>query len=112
MTYETIILDISDNIATITLNRPDRLNAASLEMADEINQALHNLGGARALVITGAGRAFCSGADLQARGILAKQGTARGGPGVRYSAGPRFPVANSPRTTSRSDEDRRLPGLF
>lgn len=68
MTYETIILDISDNIATITLNRPDRLNAASLEMADEINQALHNLGGARALVITGAGRAFCSGADLQARG--------------------------------------------
>lgn len=68
MTYETITLDVSDDIATITLNRPERLNAASLQMADDINLALHNLGGARALVITGAGRAFCSGADLQARG--------------------------------------------
>lgn len=68
MSYETITLDISENIATLTLNRPDRLNAASLDMADDINAALHNLGGARALVITGAGRAFCSGADLQARG--------------------------------------------
>ena len=68
MTYETITLDVSDDIATITLNRPDRLNAASLQMADDINLALHSLNGARALVITGAGRAFCSGADLQARG--------------------------------------------
>jgi 2-(1,2-epoxy-1,2-dihydrophenyl)acetyl-CoA isomerase len=68
MTYETITLDVSDDIATITLNRPERLNAASLQMADDINLALHSLNGARALVITGAGRAFCSGADLQARG--------------------------------------------
>ena len=68
MTYETITLEIAENIATITLNRPDRLNAMPPQMADEIADALDTLGGARALLITGAGRAFCSGADLQARG--------------------------------------------
>ncbi len=68
MTYETITLDIADQIATITLNRPDRLNACSLDMADDISDALDRLEDARVLVIKGAGRAFCSGADLQARG--------------------------------------------
>jgi 2-(1,2-epoxy-1,2-dihydrophenyl)acetyl-CoA isomerase len=75
MTYETITLDISDQIATITLNRPERLNAASLDMADEINNAVSgNLGDARVLLISGAGRAFCSGADLQARGASSLTG--------------------------------------
>ncbi len=68
MTYETIILDITNQIATITLNKPERLNACSLNMADEISDALDRLEDARVLVITGAGRAFCSGADLAARG--------------------------------------------
>jgi 2-(1,2-epoxy-1,2-dihydrophenyl)acetyl-CoA isomerase len=68
MTYDTITLDISDRIATITLNKPERLNACSLDMADELLAALDALGDARALVMTGAGRAFCSGADLAARG--------------------------------------------
>lgn len=68
MAFETITLDISDHIATITLNRPDRLNACSLDMADEIGDALDHLGNARCVVVTGAGRAFCSGADLQAPG--------------------------------------------
>ena len=81
MTYETITLDISENIATISLNRPDRLNAMAPLMADEIADAVDNLGGARALLITGAGRAFCSGADLQARG-----GTAAPGSGGSYGA--------------------------
>ena len=68
MTYETITLALADAVATITLNKPERLNACSLVMADEIFAALDQLGDARALIITGAGRAFCSGADLQARG--------------------------------------------
>jgi 2-(1,2-epoxy-1,2-dihydrophenyl)acetyl-CoA isomerase len=74
MTYETITLAVADSIATITLNRPERLNAMGPQMADEISEVLDNLDGVRALVITGAGRAFCSGADLQARGGAAALG--------------------------------------
>lgn len=66
MEFETIKLDISDQVATITLNKPDRLNACSLDMADEIFTALDLLEDARAVIITGEGRAFCAGADLQA----------------------------------------------
>lgn len=67
MTYETIKVDIADNIATITLNSPERLNAMAPAMADEIGDALDNLGDARCVLITGEGRAFCSGADLSGR---------------------------------------------
>lgn len=74
MAYETITLEIAENIATITLNRPDRLNAMGPQMADEISETVDHLEGARALLITGAGRAFCSGADLQARGGAAALG--------------------------------------
>jgi 2-(1,2-epoxy-1,2-dihydrophenyl)acetyl-CoA isomerase len=69
MTYTTITIEVADKIATITLNRPERMNACSLEMAGEINDALAaDMGDARCLIITGAGRGFCSGADLSARG--------------------------------------------
>ncbi|MGJ8537891.1 MAG: enoyl-CoA hydratase-related protein, partial [Parasphingopyxis sp.] len=64
--YENIRLEIADAVATITLNKPERLNACSLDMADEIIDALDHLDGARAVLITGEGRAFCAGADLQA----------------------------------------------
>ena len=67
MTYATILAERRGDMLQLTLNRPDRLNAASLEMADELNAALDQLDGARAVLITGAGRAFCSGADLQGR---------------------------------------------
>jgi 2-(1,2-epoxy-1,2-dihydrophenyl)acetyl-CoA isomerase len=61
-----IRLDIVDAVATITLARPERLNAAPPAMFDEIAAALKLLpeAGARAVLITGEGRAFCSGADL------------------------------------------------
>lgn len=68
MTYETIRFAVVDSIATITLDRPERLNAMPPQMADEIALALDDLGSARVLVITGEGRAFCSGADLAGRG--------------------------------------------
>jgi 2-(1,2-epoxy-1,2-dihydrophenyl)acetyl-CoA isomerase len=67
MTYETITFEKRGDVMILTLNRPERLNAASLDMANELNAALDRLDGARAVLLTGAGRAFCSGADLQAR---------------------------------------------
>jgi 2-(1,2-epoxy-1,2-dihydrophenyl)acetyl-CoA isomerase len=67
MSFNTIRLDIDSAIATIILNRPERLNSAPPQMFDEIAEALDRLAGARVLLITGAGRAFCSGADLAAR---------------------------------------------
>ncbi|WP_375399121.1 enoyl-CoA hydratase-related protein [uncultured Sphingomonas sp.] len=66
--YQTILAERRGDVLHLTLNRPDRLNAASLDMADELGDALDRHDGARAVLITGAGRAFCSGADLQARG--------------------------------------------
>jgi len=67
MKFENIKLEIKDQVATITLNQPARLNACSLDMADEIFMALDLLEDGRALIITGEGRAFCAGADLQAK---------------------------------------------
>lgn len=66
--YETILTERVGGVLKITLNRPERLNAASLDMADELGAAFYDLGEARAVLITGAGKGFCSGADLAARG--------------------------------------------
>ena len=74
MTYETIEIARDGDVLTLTLNKPDRLNAASLAMADELSAALDDLHGAHAVLITGAGRAFCSGADLQSRGDASVSG--------------------------------------
>ena len=68
MSYETIIVEKDGPLTTITLNRPDRLNAMPPQMADEIGAAFYDLGDSRAVLITGAGKGFCSGADLSARG--------------------------------------------
>jgi 2-(1,2-epoxy-1,2-dihydrophenyl)acetyl-CoA isomerase len=64
--FEAITLAIEDGIATITLNRPETLNALNAAMFLEVPRAVaHSVeAGARALLITGAGRGFCSGADL------------------------------------------------
>ena len=65
MTYETILYDLADGVATITLNRPDVMNGLNAQMRAEILAAVRRAGGeARALVLTGAGRGFCSGQDL------------------------------------------------
>ena len=76
MAYDTIRLNQDGALATITLDRPERLNACSLDMADELRDALASLrdGDARALLLTGAGKGFCSGADLAMRGDVADPG--------------------------------------
>lgn len=68
MPYKTLKLEIEDAIATITLNRPEKLNAFSPMMMDGLLQVLDEIDGspARVLVLTGAGKAFCAGMDLQA----------------------------------------------
>jgi 2-(1,2-epoxy-1,2-dihydrophenyl)acetyl-CoA isomerase len=68
MSFEAIRLDIdaSSRVATITLNRPDKLNSFTRAMHQELSTALDQVeaSGARALVLTGAGRGFCAGQDL------------------------------------------------
>lgn len=69
--YEQIRYDVVDGVATITLNRPDRLNAFTATMADELIDAFDRTDTSdevRAVVLTGAGRGFCAGADLQGGG--------------------------------------------
>jgi 2-(1,2-epoxy-1,2-dihydrophenyl)acetyl-CoA isomerase len=82
MSYETIRADREGPLLTITLNRPERLNAMPPAMADELGQAFYDLGDARAVLITGEGKGFCSGADLSARG----DGSALGGKGGSHEA--------------------------
>jgi 2-(1,2-epoxy-1,2-dihydrophenyl)acetyl-CoA isomerase len=64
MAYEHILSERRGDVLVLTLNRPDRLNAAPPAMFDELTDALASLGGARAVLFAGAGRAFCSGADV------------------------------------------------
>ena len=68
MTYQTLLYSVTDDVATITLNRPERMNALSVELMIELADAIGRTQkeGARALVLTGASTSFCSGADLTA----------------------------------------------
>jgi 2-(1,2-epoxy-1,2-dihydrophenyl)acetyl-CoA isomerase len=69
VTYETIQFASADGIARITLNRPDRLNSFTRAMHAELRDALGNLGDARVVILTGAGRGFCAGQDLNDRAV-------------------------------------------
>jgi len=69
--YEQIELDVDAGVATITLNRPDRMNAFTQQMGNELLDAFDRTDAddeVRAVIVTGAGRAFCAGADLEAAG--------------------------------------------
>ena len=77
MSYETIQLEMRGSVAVITLNRPESLNALTSKVGQEFQAAVQELGerGARAVVITGAGRAFCAGGDLrEMRNIAERDG--------------------------------------
>ncbi len=68
MPYETILFEPGP-ITRITLNRPDRLNSFTVQMHSELRDALDQLGDARVVVLTGAGRGFCAGQDLNDRAV-------------------------------------------
>ncbi len=66
MSYETILVEEADGIVTITVNRPDKLNALNPAVLRELADAVTGLGDARAAILTGAGKAFVAGADIAA----------------------------------------------
>ncbi len=67
MTFETVKYELNETVAVITLNRPEALNALSLQLTKDLLAAIQNAiqDNARAIVLTGEGRAFCSGGDLR-----------------------------------------------
>ena len=65
---DTVLYEVSDAVATVTLNRPDRLNAINPELLSDLLKALRQANADPAvhiIVLTGAGRAFCAGDDLK-----------------------------------------------
>lgn len=71
MTYKTLTWEVADRVLTLTLNRPDQLNAFTVEMAHELIDAFERASeddAVGAVVVTGAGRAFCAGMDLSSSG--------------------------------------------
>ena len=72
-----ILYEVSGRVATITLNRPEKLNAWTRAMEQEVRHAVHEAGrddGVRAIVLTGAGRGFCAGADMSLLSSVAESG--------------------------------------
>jgi enoyl-CoA hydratase/carnithine racemase len=94
MDFDEILYDVTDNIATITLNRPDKMNAFTNRMLKEIIAAMDLADSddeVRAIIFTGAGRAYCAGADLSGGGdtfakggsdVAARTGVVRDGGGL------------------------------
>jgi enoyl-CoA hydratase/carnithine racemase len=71
MSYEEILYDVSDGVLTLTLNRPEKLNAFTRTMMEELIDAFDRADAdddVRAVIVTGAGRGFCAGADLSSGG--------------------------------------------
>ncbi len=82
MPYETLLTELSDSILTVTLNRPDRLNAFTEQMMRDLLAVCDEIDAAddvRAVVVTGAGRGFCAGADLGGGGETFKTPEGRRG---------------------------------
>jgi enoyl-CoA hydratase/carnithine racemase len=68
MAEPVVLYDVKDRVATVTLNRPDRLNAFSIEMETALRRVMESAardGEVRVIILTGAGRGFCSGADME-----------------------------------------------
>ncbi|HJQ58680.1 MAG TPA: enoyl-CoA hydratase [Vineibacter sp.] len=79
MTDTTVLVDTADRVRTLTLNRPDRLNAWTSQMHAELKAAMHAAGNdpeVRAIILTGAGRGFCAGADMGGLQTIGATGTA------------------------------------
>jgi 2-(1,2-epoxy-1,2-dihydrophenyl)acetyl-CoA isomerase len=109
MNYETLYLERDGHVAILTMNRPDRMNAINHQLRQELNLALDEVAGGfpdtRVLIITGAGRGFCSGADVgdQAARLSQAQGQDPSQQGKdsalaqsRLAVAPRLPLIPQP----------------
>jgi enoyl-CoA hydratase/carnithine racemase len=86
MAYQTLLTELADGVLTVTLNRPERLNAFTNEMMKDMLSLIDAVDGddaVRAVVVTGAGRGFCAGADLGGGGATFDSGGASGGRGAK-----------------------------
>ncbi len=93
--YADLLFEVADGVATITLNRPDRLNAISVAMLESLSRALRDADldrDVRVIILTGAGRGFCAGLDL--KDLVAGTGIGSGD-GASLAAA-RFDLAGSP----------------
>jgi 2-(1,2-epoxy-1,2-dihydrophenyl)acetyl-CoA isomerase len=80
MTYRCLLYETRDAVATLTLNRPERLNALGDSLREDLQDAVTRAAedpGVRAIVITGAGKGFCAGGDVKAMNERKEQGAAR-----------------------------------
>src|SRR5262245_43419127 len=79
MAYETVLYDVADCICTITLNRPEKLNAWTRQMHLDLKEAMQTAGvdpDVRVIILTGAGRGFCAGADMGGLQAIGSEGGA------------------------------------
>ncbi|MAL97743.1 MAG: enoyl-CoA hydratase [Alteromonadaceae bacterium] len=106
---EQIIVTQAERVTMVTLNRPDRMNAWTRQMAEELRHAVGVAGrdpGCRVIVITGAGRGFCAGADMGGLQDTAEAGAVSGGRAALYPEDVTFPGAPGP------DLGDSFPGRF
>ena len=101
MTNEQITHETSNGIATITLNRPDKLNAWTQKMDEEVGTAIRAAAaddGVRVIILTGAGKGFCAGADMSLLSAISQESQPRAG---------RFLVNDEPNGDARADFRRK-----
>ena len=98
MSYQDILYGVEDGVAVVTLNRPDRLNAWRAEMEREVREAMKAAAedeAVRVIVLTGAGRGFCAGADMGGLQSTAASGRVAGEVAPRVRPGPFDPASRS-----------------
>jgi enoyl-CoA hydratase/carnithine racemase len=109
-TFSEIRYDVEDGVCTVTLNRPDRLNAVTPTTISELGEAWERADAddrVRAVIVTGAGRAFCAGADLGAGGSTFNHGRTSAGraPAPRRPAARKASAARGRATTAEEHRD-------
>jgi enoyl-CoA hydratase/carnithine racemase len=104
MANQETLYHVSDRVATVTLNRPDKLNAWTAVMEQEVRASIYEAekdDQVRVIVLTGAGRGFCAGADMSLLGAIAQQGLGNAGEHVLANSG------NGHRANVRADFQKK-----